>query len=99
MFRPQRQGLFQISLPTGQRLSGQSGDQIKVKVRKACIAQLLKRLRNILRAVRPAQLFKVAIVESLRAKTGAIDTGPAQLGKVLSSRSRSGAAIAGVDFE
>jgi len=99
VFRLQLQGLFKISLPTGKRLSGQSGDQIKVKVCKSGITQLLKSFRDIIRAVGPAQLFQVASIESLRAKAGAIDTEPAQLGKVLLSRSRTVAAIAGVYFE
>ena len=83
VFGSQLQSKIKISLPTSERLSGQSSDQIEVDVFESGCAQALKRRRNIRGGMRAAKLFQLAIVKRLCAKTGAINSEPAKLTQFL----------------
>src|SRR5581483_8996789 len=95
MFWPQLQGLIEISQPASPRLPGQPGDQIEVDVVETCVAKLLERFGDVARSVRATEHLQFAIVESLRAETGAIDSEAAQVAKEIASS----AAVTGIDLQ
>src|SRR5581483_10380009 len=62
---------------------------------ETCVAKLLERFGDVARSVRATEHLQFAIVESLRAETGAIDSEAAQVAKEIASS----AAVTGIDLQ
>src|SRR5678815_3708137 len=66
--------VFDVSLPACKGLTRQSCDQIKTHIRKTRVAQISESSQCIGGIVRSTQFCELSVVESLRAKTGPVNS-------------------------
>src|SRR5262245_40897152 len=83
MLRLQFKRSIDVLLPTNERLSGQSGDQVETDVLETRGTQFMKRFQGVGGRMRSTQLCEFTVVERLRAEAGAVDAEISEHAKLI----------------